>query len=729
MSAVGISPSEVASHFLETMARAGLVADVKPVPDGEIHRFHVEGDRPGSMNGWYILNDGPHPEGVFGSWKLGNRQTWRADTGARLSREEQAALKKRRQDSEAKYQAERERIAAKARREAEAVWKLSAPVSAEHPYLQAKRIQAHGARLHDGRLVLPLRDVDGTLHSLQFISPTREKRFLAGGRIQGCCYLLGEVRSRIYVAEGFATGAAIYEVTGEAVAVAFNAGNLRLVAEAIRQRRPQIDLVIAADDDRWTDGNPGKAKAIEAARAARANLALPHFRSVSTCPTDFNDLLALEGTESVKQCLQRACAPDLLVRVPGVLASDVKAEKVRWLWQHRIPLGEITILDGDPGVGKSSIALDIAARVTTGSPMPGEPTERSGPRGVVYVSLEDSPSHTLKPRLEAAGADLQRVRIVTAILGSDNSPHTPEIPGDLLDIEKAIQSVDAALLILDPLIACLTSETDSHKDQDVRRSIAPLESLAERRGVAVLGIRHLNKMKGGNALYRGGGSIAWIAGARMGLLAARDPDNPSYRVLAPTKSNLGPEPPALRYCIAPYQDIVRIEWTGESRHRAVNLLTDSEGEEGRSDLEDAITFLRVELSGGRVATTEIVKAGARLGYSPRTLERARSKLGVISKPHLDGGQRKWYLELPKAATEEAKTTPDGGVAVLTQAAEPGNVNSTTYTKTATPPTVARCSTPVAALPSNAGPPPDAPATQQEYAVAVRTPGRNRKAAS
>jgi putative DNA primase/helicase len=181
----------------------------------------------------------------------------------------------------------------------------AAAVSAvEHAYLTAKGVHAHGIRLEAGHtLLVPMRDIEGRLHSLQAISPDGAKRFMPGGRVKGCYHAIGKPSGRLVICEGYATGATIHEDTGQAVAVAFNSGNLLPVAKALRSKFPCITLVLAADDDWKTEGNPGLTAATEAARAIGGLLAVPDFTGLPRADkdTDFNDLHRLGAVREVQQ--------------------------------------------------------------------------------------------------------------------------------------------------------------------------------------------------------------------------------------------------------------------------------------------------------------------------------------------------------------------------------------------------------------------------------------------
>lgn len=664
------------TSFSQAMAATGIITRDEITPDGRIHRVHVEGDKQGSKNGWYILHPEPYPTGKFGSWKLGLAVPWSQQLPGSLNKQQRAEFQKRRAETEAERRAEIARREAKARERAKWIWEHSKPAPADHPYLMSKGAKPHGSKVIRETLVLAVRDIEGSLCSLQFISRAGEKRFLSGGRTAGCSYFLGAIGERLFIAEGFATGATVHEATGDAAAITFHAGNLKPVAETLRKRYPKLDLVIVADNDEFTDRNPGLRKALEAAKAVKGKVALPKFADTSTQPTDFNDLLLLEGMDAVKAQLQHVCDPHILENVPGVLASDVRPESVSWIWKGWIPRREITMLDGDPGRGKSVITLDLAARVTRGWTMPDGSEPQCGPSGVVILSTEDSASTTIVPRLMVAGADLKRVRIITEILDSRSSSRLPELAHDAQEFEKAIRDVNAVFLIVDPLVASLDSKTDAHKDQEVRKNLAVVKRLALRTGVAVVGLRHFNKTSGGNPLYRGQGSIAFTGAARVVLLAA--PDQEGHPTLAVAKSNLAVLPSSLRYTLGPPGETVRVTWEGESQRTAADLLVDSGGEEDRTIKDDAKQFLQELLSDGRVLQQEVMSEGKKQGFSEKTLRRAKKELGIKSSHDGQGRETKWYWSFPgmdKPAPDLA-TPPE--LANSAKVIEPTNINSATY---------------------------------------------------
>lgn len=317
-----------------------------------------------------------------------------------------------------------------------------------------------------------------------------------------------------------------------------------------------------------------------------------------------------------------------------IYLSEVETERLQWLSRGRVAAGKITLVDGDPGLGKSTLLADWSARVSRGEALPDGVA--GPPRGVVLLSAEDGLADTIRPRLEAAGADLDRIAALLTVPDGDGPPaglgRLPSIPADLPYLEQAITDIDAALVIVDPLMAYLGTETNAHRDQDIRRALAPLAQLAERTGVAVVLVRHLNKAQSANALYRGGGSIGIVGAARCGLLVAADPDDSERRILAPIKSNLARPPAALAFQLAPVAgtDVARVEWLGETRHTAGALLTIPD-DETRTERDDAEAWLAAYLADGPVETSDVLAAGRKAGHAERTLKRAKAALAVRSE--------------------------------------------------------------------------------------------------
>jgi len=311
-----------------------------------------------------------------------------------------------------------------------------------------------------------------------------------------------------------------------------------------------------------------------------------------------------------------------------VCLDTVTAEKVNWLWSGYIPLGKLTLLDGDPGLGKSLFALDITARISTGQPMPdGSPALHGG---VVLMSLEDGLADTIVPRLEVAGADKSKIVALQGVKDLEGKFRFPTVE-DIEAIGNACKKVDAKLVAIDPLMGYMGGCVNSWRDQDVRRALSPLAKMAEEIGVAVVIVRHLNKTSSSNSIYRGGGSIGIIGAARSALLIAKDPENENRRILAGIKSNLAPLPSSLSYMIENIDGIPKIVWGGVSSHTADALLAIPSSPEEKSALEDANEFLREALLNGAVDSKEVLKQAREAGIAERTLHRAKKVMCVVSK--------------------------------------------------------------------------------------------------
>jgi hypothetical protein len=311
---------------------------------------------------------------------------------------------------------------------------------------------------------------------------------------------------------------------------------------------------------------------------------------------------------------------------------------VQWLWFGRIPLGKVTILQGDPGLGKSTLALEIASRVSRNLSMPdGSASALSEPAAVFLMSAEDGLADTIRPRLDAVGADQQLISV-------PQDQHFL-VPRDADLIRHAVRQVNAKLVILDPLAAFLDGSVNSWNNQHVRRALAPLAQIAGETGAAILVLDHLNKRSGIAAIQRGSGSMAFNAAARSVLLICKHPQEPETFVLASAKSNLGSPPVSLAYrTVEAENKAVKLEWLGECPYSADELATAAFEPTSSRKLSVAVEFLRERLSSCGALSRVVEREAAERGISERTLSRARKELGVKSSPV--GLQGDWALSLP-----------------------------------------------------------------------------------
>lgn len=307
--------------------------------------------------------------------------------------------------------------------------------------------------------------------------------------------------------------------------------------------------------------------------------------------------------------------------------QDIQSEDVNWLWGPYIPLGKITIVQGDPGDGKTTMALAIAAAITKGEPLPGD-IVCNAPANVIFQTAEDGLADTIKPRLEQLGADCGRVHVIDE--GEDTLSLSDE------RIEEAIIKTDAKLFILDPLQAYLGG-ADMHSANGVRPLMKQLGMVAERTGCAIVIIGHLNK-KSGKSQYRGLGSIDIYAAARSVLTVGRSGEDETMRAVVHGKSNLAPAGTSLAFELDP---ITGFSWLGEC-DISIDELLGGKKQAPENQLAKACRLLKKILAHGPVAANEIFKTAEEEGISLKTLKRAKSSLGVISIKR--SGQ--WFWDIP-----------------------------------------------------------------------------------
>ncbi len=302
---------------------------------------------------------------------------------------------------------------------------------------------------------------------------------------------------------------------------------------------------------------------------------------------------------------------------------------MKWLWYPYIPRGKITIVQGDPGEGKTTFVLALVALLTTGLPLP-ESDSALPPLNVIYQTAEDGLADTIKPRLTAAGADCSRVLVI------DESRKELTLRDERL--EQAVKETGAGLIVLDPLQAYLGDGVDMHRANEVRPVFKKLCAMAERTGCAVILIGHMNKMQGAKSSYRGLGSIDFQAAARSVLLVGRLRDGPNIHVVAHNKSSLAPEGRSIAFELNPETGF---QWKGYCDTTVDELLSGSGSVATKTtQMEDALR----EMLSGSVTAEEIQKRADEMGVSLRTLMIAKKNLGVISEKQ--GGR--WFWRLPES---------------------------------------------------------------------------------
>jgi hypothetical protein len=456
----------------------------------------------------------------------------------------------------------------------------------------------------------------------------------------------------VHVPEGERDVLAIEALGGTAVCSAMGAGKAHL---ADWSPLAGLDVIVIADKDNPGRGHArdivslltGKAQSVRIVAAAVGKDAADHIAAG----------LGLHEFVPVDDTAPRNGA-ELGDDFVTVTLSAVTPERVTWLWQDRLPAGKLVTLDGDPGLGKSTLALTFAAVITTGGQWP-DGTRCEHPGDVVLLSAEDGIADTIRPRADAAGANIDRIHAVQGvpIPGEDAALRLPTL-ADIAQLRRLVDATHARLVIVDVLMAYLPVSTDSHKDQDIRAVLARLAALADATGATVLLLRHLNKGKGGDPLYRGGGSIGIVGAARAAMLVAADPDDEDMRVLAWLKNNLAPMPASLNYRLIPdeLRDVARVQWLGASDRCPRDLLSGDDGGGAAEAEQWLIDYLDQEGS----APSKDVKAAAwkDARIPERTLQRAANKLRVVFESK--GFPRSTWWTHPSTVAPPPNGATEGG---------------------------------------------------------------------
>jgi hypothetical protein len=328
-----------------------------------------------------------------------------------------------------------------------------------------------------------------------------------------------------------------------------------------------------------------------------------------------------------------------------VCLANVEPQPINWLWPQKIARGKVTMISGDPGLGKSLLTVALASAVSTGARWPV--TGGSAPRGsVIMLSDEDAVADTIRPRLDAAQADCSMVHALTMVCEIDDDGQIMErsfsLSKDIERLADVIERIGNCVLIqIDPISAYMGG-TDSHKNSDVRGLLSPLSSLAERFNIAIVVVTHLNKGSG-NAIYRSVGSIAFTAAARSVIGVTKAHNDPNRRLVLPIKNNLGCDTSGMAYRIeSAANGAPLLMWEPEPVDIDINEVLNRPPDNEQWARNEVADWLLSELGGNPVPAKELKARAAEAGHAWRTVERAKAHLKVRSKKDGMSGPWLWW---------------------------------------------------------------------------------------
>lgn len=499
-------PEEIAPEFqmMYAIDASGLEPPDNVIIDGAIHRFNPDG-KPRNKSGWYIAYPDGVVAGAFGDWKSGVHQRWCADIGRELTLNEKVQRDKRYDEAREAREAERSRLAEVVAETVGSIWESCAPASEEHPYLKKKGVLPHGARVSgDGRLVLPLYDEKDNLVTLQYIDPQGGKMYHKGGPTSGKYWTIGDPGKTIYLAEGFATGASIHEVTRQGVVIAYSANNLFNVAGLIREKYgPEHNVVIVADND---ESGTGIREAEKAGNRWGMRIVMPpELGDANDYVQEGHDLLALLNPKSDGWLIQA----DEFCENPS---------PIRWLVKNWVQGQALQMVHGPSGCGKTFLVLDWCLRIAAGLPEWNGHRVREG--SVVYLAGEGH--YGLRGRVKAwkIHHGIDELSMWLSRDGCDLNKH----PGYQLvaDHIRALP-VNPDVIVVDTLHRFLLG--DENSAQDAREMLDACAKLMKEFSCTVILVHHTGVSE--EAQHRARGSSAWRGALDIEVsVISAGPDDP-----------------------------------------------------------------------------------------------------------------------------------------------------------------------------------------------------------
>ena len=483
-----VAPPE--AQLIDAMRAAGLEPPDHIEMDGKIHRFRSgtkgspgHGDKPG----WYLVFGDGIPAGRFGCWRMGMEVTWRADVGRKLTDFEEMAHARRVNESKVLREAAQERQHQVASETVEKIWLSGGAAHPDHPYLKRKGIQTHGVRITgDGRLMVPLYDRDGTLSTLQYIDEDGGKLYHPGGKSGGKFWMIGTIDEpgTLYVAEGFATAATIYETTSRPCVVAYSASSLVPVTASLREMYGATqDIVIVADHDKH---GVGQRYADQASAKFGARVIIPPIEGM-----DANDYV--QAGHNLSALLIQQTGTSVMDKLQVVfgdqLSSDYEAPDE--LVEGLMTIGSSVVVYGDSNSGKTFWALSVATAIATGSDCYGRKTD---PGLVVYLASEAPAS--IRSRMQAIkkfhGCSLENLAMVPVPMNFYSGAQDAH---DVIEMVRAIEKIKGkpVRLIIGDTLARMSAGANENSGEDMGPVMARFDQVATATGAAMMIIHHNGK--------------------------------------------------------------------------------------------------------------------------------------------------------------------------------------------------------------------------------------------
>jgi len=515
--------------FRQAIADAGLLLPDHIDADGQIHRFSTNG-KTGDKAGYYCLHLDGVAAGHFGCWREGIQQNWSAKGGQQLDRDQLDRLRK----SMDQARKDRERHQQQRAEVAKSIWDAAAPADPAHPYLKAKGVMAVGGIRQanidraiwfddetktgtiDKCLLMRADGVNG-LQTIQAIKTDGGKLFFSGAAKAGAWSTIPGDDARVYVCEGWATGATLSAATGATVLVAFDSGNLPKVAKAARQQMPAAEIIIAGDNDHQTDENPGLKAAERAASESGASVVTPMFDGGTG--TDWNDYQQANGLDAVKQALnsQQAANDDAEPAFGYTMVGDMVThlKPIDWLIKGYLEADSLGLIYGPPKCGKSFLAIDWACSIATGTPWNGHKVQQGS---VFYLAGE---GHNGLSRRFASWQIAKGVSLKGAPIAVSNKAAPMVDEASAMAVMRSIEHLakahgEPAVIIIDTLARNFGA--DENSTQDMNTFVKHLDEIKSRWKAHVLVVHHTGKDKSRGAR----GSVALTGAIDAGYSIGRD---------------------------------------------------------------------------------------------------------------------------------------------------------------------------------------------------------------